>query len=140
MNQNYKIGSTNLEEISNTGNVKWAEQKLDQNFIAIAQYLSDIRDVVISKSASVALNINDLNSSELILKCPISVLINVEDDIFFANSVDVDIFGEGNSELEAIDNLKESIVMYYFALKEEKNLTPQLKAKFTLLQKLVDEL
>lgn len=87
---------------------------------------------------SLSTSINDLNNPKFKLKIPISILISQENGIFYAEPVDFEIYGEGETEKDAIHNLKEVIIVYFENLKQSKDkLSPKLRAKLKLLGRLI---
>lgn len=111
---------------------------MDSNLAVIAQALIDIKDNLADQKTVFSVQIYDLNSSKHRLKNPLSVIITKEDDMYYAASVDLDIFGEGENEMGALSSLKEVVVIYYESLiMSEKELSPLLKSKLKLLKKII---
>ena len=82
--------------------------------------------------------IHSLHDSRLRLN--VSLPITLEDDgyQFIAYAPDLDIYGCGETEYEAIEDLRQSIVDLYFDLKAEK-LGGDLKKIFNYLQSVTQE-
>ena len=64
--------------------------------------------------------IQELRDPRLKLLQPLSILVEFEDDYCIASSADLEIYGTGEDEWGAIDDLKRSIAELYFDLKESK--------------------
>ncbi len=85
-----------------------------------------------------SVQICDLNNPKYILKKPISLLVFTENGEYYASLVDFDVFGVGENEISAIDDLKGVIVVYFDSLKVSRSkLSDKLKAKFNLLQSFI---
>lgn len=82
--------------------------------------------------------INTLHNSSLELIIPIPIVLDNDSYQFIAYSSDLDVFGCGETEYEAIEDLRQSIVDLYFDLKEEK-LGSDLQRIFDYLQSVVKE-
>lgn len=83
----------------------------------------------------------DLNGSTYKLKHPISAIITKENDIYFAESIDFDVYGEGIDEKEAINDLKRALIIFYESLnKRGKKLSVQMKAKRNVLNNIIKKI
>ncbi|MFH1610558.1 MAG: hypothetical protein ABIA91_01585 [Patescibacteria group bacterium] len=92
----------------------------------------------LKKGNSLSISIYDLNNSKFQLKVPMSVLVYQEDGIFYTEPADFEIFGEGETEKDAINNFKEVIVVYFENLRNSKEkLSKKLSAKLKLLEKMI---
>ncbi|MBI4232341.1 hypothetical protein HY605_03860 [Candidatus Peregrinibacteria bacterium] len=88
------------------------------------------------------IRIDDIGSEKLILSKPLSVVIkyNQKDDIYAAEQWDLNLYGEGKSDFEAVEDLKKDIEEFYFELKEEeRNLGVQLQKRWGFLKRIVEE-
>jgi hypothetical protein len=85
-----------------------------------------------------SLFISSLHNPRLELNVPIPITLENDRYQFIAYSSDLDIFGCGETEYEAIEDLRQSIVDLYFDLREEK-LGSDLKKIFSYLQSVVIE-
>lgn len=86
----------------------------------------------------ISAQIFDLNDPAYKLKHSISAIITKENDIYFAESVDFDVYGEGVDEKEAINDLKRALLVFHTSLyRPGKKLSSQMKAKHALLKKII---
>ena len=86
---------------------------------ALIQELNGLKEIIGDIASKKVFFINSLHNSHLSLCAPISVSLEYDDYQFIAYAPDLDIYGCGDSEYEAIEDLRESIVELYFDLKEE---------------------
>ncbi|MBU3979090.1 hypothetical protein KKE68_05320, partial [Patescibacteria group bacterium] len=106
----------------------------DMNLSAVVKAIIDIRDKIDNVKQALSIQIYDLDSSKFSLKCPMSVLITRENGIYYTQSVDLNLYGEGENEIEAIQDLKKAIIISYQSLSEsEKKLSPLMKSKLKFL-------
>lgn len=68
--------------------------------------------------------IDTLHSEDYVLRKPIPVSIEHEEQVYIASNYDLGLYGYGDTENEAIDDLRESIIGCYEDLKQEKELGP----------------
>ena len=68
--------------------------------------------------------IDSLNSDKYFIRKPISVTIERFENVYLATNYDLDIYGYGDSEAEALDELKSLILEFFEDLKDEKDLAP----------------
>jgi len=85
------------------------------------------------------LAIRDLHDSRLCLREPITISLENDGYQFIAYAPDLDIYGWGDTEYEAIEDLRQSIVELYFDLKGEK-LAPSLRKIWDYLNSIVEEI
>ncbi len=84
--------------------------------------------------------LQDLRIPKLRLVAPLFVTVEEQDDIVVASNVDLDTFGYGDTEAEALDDLRAVIVETYFDLKSDQaNLGPHLQAIWNYLNRIVIE-
>ncbi len=84
--------------------------------------------------------LQDLRIPKLRLVAPLFVTVEEQDDIVVASNVDLDTFGYGDTEAEALDDLRAVIVETYFDLKlDQANLGPHLQAIWNYLNRIVIE-
>ncbi|MBA7496608.1 hypothetical protein ES702_07217 [subsurface metagenome] len=83
--------------------------------------------------------ISSLHSSRLKLQKAITVSLEYDSYQFIAYAPDLDIYGWGDTEYEAIEDLRQSIVELYFDLKGEK-LAPSLRKIWDYLNSIVEEI
>jgi hypothetical protein len=77
--------------------------------------------------------IKDLGSASLFVREPIPVSIEVSEGQATACSYDLEQFGVGGDEFEALDDLRATIIELYHALKNEPNLGPLPRRQLTYL-------
>jgi len=83
--------------------------------------------------------LQDLRTPTLTLKSPLHVTIEYNDVVVVSNN-DLDIFGYGDTENEAVGDFCACVVETYWALKEEQdNLGPHLAHIWRYLSKRVEE-
>lgn len=84
--------------------------------------------------------LQDLRIPKLRLVAPLFVTVEEQDDIVVASNVDLDTFGYGDTEAEALDDLRAVIVETCFDLKSDQaNLGPHLQAIWNYLNRIVIE-
>ena len=81
--------------------------------------------------------IDSLNSDRYLLKKRISVTIEYFENTYIATNYDLDIYGYGDSEIEALDELKTLIVEYFEDLKDEKDLAPLPQKMMTFYREII---
>ncbi|MBC8233836.1 hypothetical protein H8E77_30170 [bacterium] len=86
---------------------------------ALIQELNGLKEIIGDIASRRIFFINSLHNSHLNLRAPISVSLEYDGYQFIAYAPDLDIYGCGDSEYEAMEDLRESIVELYFDLKEE---------------------
>ena len=84
--------------------------------------------------------IGSLSDWRLRLIEPLSVVIEREDESFIARSPKLHEFGYGPRPLDAVEDLRQTVVELYFALKESQaQLGTDLKQLWQRLQKMIEE-
>jgi len=86
-----------------------------------------------------SVSISTLHDLRLRLRQQITVSLEYDGYQFIAYAPDLDIYGWGDTEYEAIEDLRESIVELYFDLKGEK-LAPSLRKIWDYLNSIVEEI
>ena len=86
---------------------------------ALIQELNGLKEIIGNIVSRKIFLINSLHNSHLTLQASISVSLEYDGYQFIAYAPDLDIYGCGDSEYEAMEDLRESIVEFYFDLKEE---------------------
>ena len=87
------------------------------------------------------ITILNLGHEKYIFKSPFPVNIVIEDDIYIASSYDLNTFGYGKTEDEAIRDLCESIIEYYEHLKSNRpRLGELLQRDWDFLNRMILEL
>jgi len=84
-----------------------------------------------------------LDSKKLRLKQPISVslIYSSDNNLWVVDNPELNIYGEGEDENQAIDDFKQVLEETYFGLKKDKeNLGPELKKKWSILSKIIEEI
>lgn len=84
-------------------------------------------------------SISTLHDLRLRLRQQISVSLEYDGYQFIAYAPDLDIYGCGDTEYEAVEDLRQSVVELYFDLRGEK-LTPSLKRIWDYLISIVEEI
>jgi len=82
--------------------------------------------------------ISSLHNTHFHLKTSISVSLEYDSHQFIAYAPDLDIYGCGDTEYEAVEDLRESIIDLYLDLKEEK-LGPDLQRIYEYLSPIIEE-
>lgn len=84
--------------------------------------------------------IQNLRYPTYVLKSPISIALEFEENQVIASCYDIDMYGSGSNEEEAIDDLCEVIVEYYESLKEDKDkLGPIPRKHWIYLERIISE-
>lgn len=83
--------------------------------------------------------IDSLNSEVYKLKKPISVTIEYDNKNYIARNYDLGLYGYGDTEIEALDYLKELIVETYEELKDENNLSSTLKLMMISCKEIIEK-
>lgn len=82
-----------------------------------------------------------LGHEKYLFKSPFPVNILVEDDTYIATSYDLNLFGYGDSEDEALRDLCESIIEHYEHLKtNQSKLGSLLKRDWNFLSRMIEEM
>lgn len=109
-----------------------------RNDVAILSLdISNIKESLKKIEINFSVQLYDLDDLKYKLKSPIWVLITKEQDYYIAESVDFDVYGTGETEKEAISELKETLINFYENLMKEKKITKELEVKKRLLTKLI---
>lgn len=104
--------------------------------LLVSDFLPQIEKVMEKKS----ILIYSLSSPLLKLKEPLAVHLEYDKEEVVAFCYDLDIFGYGESEIEALDDLRKTILDLYYELKENKdNLGILPKRIWDYLSFIVDE-
>ena len=83
--------------------------------------------------------IDSLNSETYKLKKPIPVTIEYDNKNYIARNYDLGLYGYGDTEIEALDYLKELIVETYEELKDENNLSSTLKLMMIYCKEIIEK-
>ena len=83
--------------------------------------------------------IDSLNSEVYKLKKPIPVCIEYDGKTYIANNYDLGLYGYDDMELEAIEDLKKSIIECYEDLKTETEFGPILKRMMVYYKEIIEE-
>lgn len=86
---------------------------------AVIEELSGLKKAIKGIERKKILLINSLHHSSLNLIFPVAVSVEYDGYQFIAYTPDLDIYGCGESEYEAIEDLRQSIVDLYYDLKDE---------------------
>ena len=92
------------------------------------------KDIPIEKNITIL----NLGHGRYIFKSPFPVNITYEDEIYIASSYDLNLFGYGESEDEALRDLCGSIIEYYEHIKANRNnVGPLLKRDWEFLSRMI---
>jgi len=83
-----------------------------------------------------------LDSDKLELKQPIFVSMNYcsEGEVWIVDCPELNLYGEGQGEIQAIDDFKNALEEFYFGLKKDKEkLGSELRKKLDILQRIIEE-
>ena len=83
--------------------------------------------------------IDSLNNEVYKLKKPIPITIEYDNKNYTARNYDLGLYGYGDTEIEAVDYLKELIVETYEELKDESNLSSTLKLMMIYCKEIIEE-
>lgn len=111
---------------------KTTETKKDSvtyNFTVINQKSSECKNIFI----------DSLNSEVYKLKKPIPVYIEYDGETYIANNYDLGLYGYDDMELEAIEDLKKSIIECYEDLKNETELGPVPERMMVYYKEIIKE-
>lgn len=134
----------NVFEISQTGlSQKWEPisemLKINISINTLAEQVIEIRNLLEDSKRGISAIISDLGSSKYLLKQPLSLIITKEEGFYYAELVDAEIYGEGRSEKDAVQNLKENFIIFYEGLKSpRKKLSSLMQAKLNWLNKIIE--
>ena len=82
--------------------------------------------------------VQDLRHPRLMLLAPIYVTVEEQDDVVVVSNADMDIFGYGDTEAEALQDFREVVVETYYDLQTERTrLEPILSRSRRQLQSTV---
>ncbi|MDI6791417.1 MAG: hypothetical protein QME81_00925 [bacterium] len=85
----------------------------------VLEELNGLKETIMGLERKKFLLINSLHHSSLHLISPVAVSVEYDGYQFIAYTADLDIYGCGDSEYEAIEDLRQSIVELYYDLKNE---------------------
>ena len=84
--------------------------------------------------------LQDLRDRRIRLISPLYVTIEQEEDLVVASNADLDVYGYGETEAGALQDLREVIVETYFDLKKDSNrLSAHLQSVWNFLDRIVVE-
>ena len=99
------------------------------------QIKEKVTPIVVDKNVTIL----NLGHEKYFFKSPFPINIQVEDDTYIAASYDLNLFGYGESEDEALRDLCDSIVEHYEHLKSnETKLGPLLKRDWNFLSRMIE--
>ena len=85
--------------------------------------------------------LQDLRDGRLRLVAPLFVTLEEQEGVVVASNVDLDVFGYGDTEAEALQDLRDIIVETYFDLKANRDqLASHLQAIWMYLDRVVLEM
>jgi len=83
-----------------------------------------------------------LESEKLLMKQPIvvSLVYSFEAGLWIVDSPELNLYGEGADEIQAVHDFKTVLGEFYFSLKKDKEkLGSELKKKWDILQQIIEE-
>ena len=96
----------------------------------------EIKQIPVNKNITIL----NLGHGRYLFKSPFPVNIVYDEETYIASSYDLNTFGNGDSEDEALRDLCESIIEYYEHLKSNQHkLGPLLKRDFAFLSQMILE-
>jgi len=104
----------------------------------VVEELTGLKEAIKGLERTKLLLVNSLHHSSLHLISPVSISIEYDGYQFIAYTPDLDIYGCGDSEYEAIEDLRQSIVDLYYDLKNE-SLGKDLQKIWEYLRSIVRE-
>jgi hypothetical protein len=110
--EGYKKIEIRFDETSFVSEVVELRKEIDKLYKAIGK--------LSKKLATKSIFLQNLRHQCYILKQPLSVTLESEDSEIVASCYDINMYGCGDNEEEAIDDLCTVIVEYYESLKEDK--------------------
>lgn len=98
-------------------------------------------EVATSKKRAVSTQVKNIYSNRLLLKEPLNILLEEDGGNFVVNSLDLDIYGVGDSTQEATRDLGENIEDVYFTFKKEgkENLGPEMLKIWNYMSEILQE-
>ncbi len=104
----------------------------------LSQKIDNIEQILKKIEKRKNLLIHSLHDLRVELNVPIPIAVESDGYQYIAYAPDSDIYGCGDTEYEAIDDLRQSIVELYFDLKDEK-LGKDLQKIFNYLKSVINE-
>ncbi len=136
-NQTYNPKSETLSSPSTSIESIKMDFSIDNEAVIFA-ILALKQEIAHLSNNSFSVQIYDLESENYILKMPLSLIISKQANEYFAEFVDVNLFGVGFDEKDAICKCKESLIIYFENLKSEKNLlSKKLQTKLKFLSNII---
>lgn len=108
----------------------------------IRERISKLEERLTQAGEQQRISIQFLESEKLQLKQPLSVscVYSPQSNIYIVDHFELNIYGEGRDEKEAVSDFKLSLEETYFDLKKDKDkLGPSLQREWQLLSKIVEE-
>jgi hypothetical protein len=125
------------ERTSEVKTIVFDTTELNAQLNRIVIELADLKKSINSVNA---IQILDLNSDKYKLKHPLSLSIIFENGEYVVEAFDFDIYGQGESEKEALESFKSIFIDYYENLHNSKKLSKLLISKRISLQQYIDEI
>jgi hypothetical protein len=128
--------------------IKWEViTEIRQEIAGLRQEIAETREEIINLKEKLEqkqqiIPIQFLESEKLHLRQPIAVSLSYssEGKIWIVDCPELNLYGEGEDEQRAIDDFKNALEEFYFSLKKDKEkLGPELKKRWDILQKIVEE-
>lgn len=113
---------------------------ITKQFSLLLNQINILKDKINSFETTFSVQIFDLSSDKYSLKCPMSVIVNKEGELFLAEFIDFDLYGEGDDVKSSIDDLKMVLIEYYEEVLKQKKLSKSLEQKMKLLKNFINEI
>jgi hypothetical protein len=108
------------------------------NIATLVTEVRHLRDQLRRAGRTQNLVIGSLLDEKLELRSPLPVLLEYDGAQFIASSADLNVYGAGKTELDALDDFRQAVADFYFSLKGEK-LGTDLKRRFAYLRSVIRE-
>ena len=104
----------------------------------IDSLMTQVRELCTQIGRTKNLLISTLLSERLELRTPLPVLLEHDGEQYVASSVDLNVYGWGPTEEDALDDFRRAVEDFYFSLKCEQ-LGDDLKRRFGFLASIISE-
>jgi hypothetical protein len=115
----------------------------EEKMKSLREEILNLQRIIVESARKVSarnIYIQNLRHPNYTLRRSIPVSLESEENKIIANCYDIDMYGSGDNEEEAIDDLCEVIVEYYESLKADKeNLGPLPEKHWDYLRTVVEE-
>ena len=108
------------------------------NLASLITEVRHLRDQIRRAGRTRNLLIGSLLHEKLELRTPLPVLLEYDGVQYIAASADLDVFGAGKTESEALADFRRAVADFYFSLKGDR-LGADLKRRFAYLRSVIRE-